>query len=163
MATRNELIRAVHTAKRTLMMDDATYRDVLRNATGKTSCEHMSDDELRKVLDHCRKAGFAAKEDPATAPMRRMVFALWQQMHQEGIVRSPESHAMDAYSLRMVRRVPAQCSVKQLQHLIECLKKWWDREGTENARRLLDGILAGRVSFAGANARPAVEGTDAVQ
>lgn len=163
MAARNELIKAVHTARRTLMMDDATYRDALRNATGKASCADMSDDELRKALDYCRKAGFTAKEDPATTALRRMVFALWQQMHAEGIVRSPQSSALDAYSLRMVRRVPAQCSVKQLQHLIECLKKWWDREGTENARRLLDGILAGRVSLGALDFRPAVEGCDVVQ
>ncbi len=145
-------IKAIHTAKRKLCLDDATYKDLLFEATGKDSCGDMDEKELERALTACRKAGFKPKARPETALMVRMVRALWLQMHEEGIVKNSSNHALDSWCLRMVRVVPEHCTVKQLQVVIEALKKWWDRAASLPSRQRLEDILAGRSSG------PAMEG-----
>lgn len=43
---RKSLIAKIHIGKNKLGLDDETYRSLLANATGKTSCTEMSDGEL---------------------------------------------------------------------------------------------------------------------
>lgn len=58
---RTNSLAAIHAAKRDLAMDDATYRAMLVNETGKSSAKYMTPAELNKVLDRLRKAGAKLK------------------------------------------------------------------------------------------------------
>lgn len=58
-SAKTALIAKIHIAKKTLCLDDDTYRDVLRLATsGKTSCKDMDIAELERVLYAMQKKGF---------------------------------------------------------------------------------------------------------
>lgn len=58
---RQALIAKIHIGKKALCLDDATYRDVLQMSTGKTSCEQMNLQELKKVLETFKRQGFVPK------------------------------------------------------------------------------------------------------
>ena len=55
---RKSLIARIHIGKNQLGLDDETYRSLLANATGKTSCTEMSDGELHQVLNVMVQKGF---------------------------------------------------------------------------------------------------------
>lgn len=55
---RKSLIAKIHIGKNQLGLDDETYRSLLANATGKTSCTEMSDGELHQVLNVMVQKGF---------------------------------------------------------------------------------------------------------
>lgn len=58
MNNRKRLIAKIHIGKSQLGLDDETYRGLLANTTGKTSCTEMSDDELHQVLNVMVQKGF---------------------------------------------------------------------------------------------------------
>lgn len=55
---RKSLIAKIHIGKNQLGLDDDTYRGLLANTTGKTSCTEMSDNELHQVLNVMVQKGF---------------------------------------------------------------------------------------------------------
>ena len=55
---RKSLIAKIHIGKNQLGLDDDTYRGLLANTTGKTSCTEMTDSELRQVLNVMVQKGF---------------------------------------------------------------------------------------------------------
>lgn len=55
---RKSLIAKIHIGKNQLGLDDDTYRGLLANTTGKTSCTEMSDSELHQVLNVMVQKGF---------------------------------------------------------------------------------------------------------
>lgn len=55
--TRRALLAMVHAARRTLALDDESYRALLERLTGKRSCRDMSGQELQLVVDHLRTQG----------------------------------------------------------------------------------------------------------
>ncbi|EAO0004798.1 DUF1018 domain-containing protein, partial [Salmonella enterica] len=61
---RDKLISTIHVAKRELRLDEDTYRDALRTATGKTSCRDMTLPELSKALEAFKKRGFKVRSKP---------------------------------------------------------------------------------------------------
>ena len=95
MSYRNTLIQKIHIAKRDLGMDDMSYRGFLKRETGKKSCTHMSEAELRKLLEAFAKQGWTpnvkGKFRPASPkPYVRKVYALWGQLKRDGIWREKE-------------------------------------------------------------------------
>ena len=58
--TRQKRISKIHIAQQQLGLDDATYRSLLAQATGKTSCKDMTDNELAAVLNLLQQKGFGA-------------------------------------------------------------------------------------------------------
>ena len=55
---RNAMIAKVQIARKSLALDDATYRAMLAELTGKTSCANLSAKELQAVLAELRRKGW---------------------------------------------------------------------------------------------------------
>lgn len=129
------LIRAVQTGRRKLGLSDEEYRALLEGVSGKTSTKELHALQLKEVLRRMRKAGF----NRATDPQLRKIRSLWFRMHDEGVVRSKSEQSIAAYIRRITRKDVRNCSVKDLQRVIETLKQWIDRVEDAPAReRLID-------------------------
>lgn len=138
---RNALIRLIHVAKRDRGLDEEIYRDILKRATGKTSCTDMSEPELDKALRAFKARGFAVKHSqPAPKPSRRphrlregqraLITALWIDLWQLGAVRDNSDAAMDSFVERQTGVAHAQwLSPAKANQVIEALKGWCEREG----------------------------------
>lgn len=133
------LVVAIHVAKNQLGMDDETYREFLRELTGKTSCAKMSQRELWRVMEGLKASGFTQRprrrRDVPSDPQARKIRALWLAMADEGIIRSRAESAINAYVRRITGRTLRDASVKQAQAVIETLKAWLDRCTEDAARR----------------------------
>jgi phage gp16-like protein len=58
---KSKKIAAIHIAKKDLGLDDDTYREMLKAATGKTSCKDMHISDLYKVMEHLKQLGYKSK------------------------------------------------------------------------------------------------------
>jgi phage gp16-like protein len=59
---RRSAIAQIHIAKKQLGMDDDSYRQLLSDTTGKTSCSQLQIGELYQVLAMLKKCGFKARK-----------------------------------------------------------------------------------------------------
>jgi hypothetical protein len=126
-------IAALHVAKKALGLDDDSYRDALRQVTGKSSSADMSEAERAKVLERFRELGFKAG---STGGRKRLegrfagkLQALWIAGWNLGLVRDRDDRAL----LSFVRRQTGIEHVRFLRHgedamkAIEALKGWLAR------------------------------------
>jgi phage gp16-like protein len=132
---KGKLIKLIHVAKRSLVLDDADYRAMLEGQTGKTSCSQMSMSELEKVVEHLRSRGFeelpgrkAKAEKQADDPQSKLIRHLWLKLHGLGAVKDSSEKALASF-------VKRQTHVERLEWLngyqattvIESLKCWVNR------------------------------------
>lgn len=68
MISRKNRLAAIHMGKKSLGLDDDTYRDMLEHVTGKRSAKDMSDDHLIHVLQHMETLGFNQRKDFGQKP-----------------------------------------------------------------------------------------------
>lgn len=66
---RQKTLAKIHIAKKELGLDDDTYREMLQQLTGKTSCKELNQTQLGKVFLTLRKKGYQAKK-PQNYPGR---------------------------------------------------------------------------------------------
>ncbi|WOI47703.1 regulatory protein GemA [Acidovorax sp. BLS4] len=137
---------AIHTLKSKLALSDDDYRALLSNLTGKTSSKGMTATEQRQVREHMQhlaeRMGVVpattrrqpltreqfAKAKAAASPRERKVWALWLQLHRDGLVDNPSRAALDAWVHRQVGVSALRfASGAQLDTLIEALKAWQTR------------------------------------
>lgn len=128
-------IAAIHVARKTLGLDEDTYRDALRQVTGKSSAGDMSEAERQRVLERFRQLGFK----PASTGSRKRLEgrfagklqALWIAAWNLGLVRDRDDRAL----LSFVKRQTGIDHVRFLRHgedaakAIEALKGWLERSG----------------------------------
>lgn len=120
--------------KRSLGLDDDTYRAKLQVITGKTSTKEMTEAERQKVLTVLRSDGFqAAPDKPAkglTGKYAKKLQALWIAGYNLGLVRDRRDTALLAF-------VKRQTGVDHTRFLhqpedgraaIEALKAWLNRD-----------------------------------
>ena len=137
-------IAAIHVIKSKLQLTDADYRTLLQSLTKKTSTKDMTDKERQAVRDHLQNLGermgvvkpgrrrapartFAQAKAEAS-PRERKVWALWHQLHRDGLVDNPSAAALNAWVKRQVGVDALRfCTGPQLDTLIEALKAWGDR------------------------------------
>ena len=136
-AYRRQLLAKVHIAKKTLGLDDASYRDLLALKTGKQSAAQCSNTQLVDLIEHFKRQGFKARRSaPARAKRRtladgdaqRKVRALWLSLYHLGLIDQPSEPALAAF-------VKRQAGVDDLRFLmprqsykvIEALKSWASR------------------------------------
>ena len=137
-------IAAIHVLKSKLQLTDDDYRALLRNLTQKTSSKDLTDKERQAVRDHMQqlaeRAGVAkplrrrtpgrtfAQAKAAASPRERKVWALWHQLHRDGLVDNPSAAALNAWVKRQVGVDALRfCTGPQLDTLIEALKAWGER------------------------------------
>ena len=136
---------AIHVLKSKLSLTDDDYRALLLSITGKSSSKEMSQPERTKVRDHMQslavRLGVAqparrgamngqqfAKSKSDASPRERKVWALWHQLHKDGLIANPSKASLDAWVLRTVHVSALRfCTPAQLNTCIEALKNWNDR------------------------------------
>ena len=138
---KNQLIKLIHVAKRSLAMEDEDYRAMLQAQTGKTSCSGMSMSELEKVAEHLRRRGFeerpgakakTKKQPLADDAQSKKIRALWLTLRDMRALSDSSEAALAAF-------VKRQTKVERLEWLngyqaglvIESLKRWIHRLGGE--------------------------------
>lgn len=128
---RNALIAKIHIAKKSLGLDDDTYRSLLRRIVKKESAAKCTDAQLVLVLNALKDKGFkpAPGKTYRTASKGRQdlpkIYALWAQLQDYGAIREKSLQALDKYCKRMTGIDCVQwLDEKTAQKLIECLKKW---------------------------------------
>ena len=140
-------IGAIHVLKAKLRLSDDDYRALLKGLTLKTSSKDMSPAEQQKVRDHMQalaeRAGVVqptrrrpmpasrfAKSKADATPKERKVWALWHQLHRDGLVHDTSPAALNAWVERTVHVSALRfCNGAQLDTLIEALKAWQQRGG----------------------------------
>lgn len=139
-------IRAIHVLKGKLSLSDDDYRALLIELTGHSSSKAMTQPQRRTVREHLQRlAARMGIEQPATrqrpladaafakakaaaSPRERKVWALWHQLHRDGLVDNPSAAALNAWVKRQVGVDALRfCTGPQLDTLIEALKAWGER------------------------------------
>ena len=139
-------IAAIHALKGKLQLTEEDYRALLCTLTGKTSSKAMSEAQQQQVREHMHN--LAVRMGVATAtrrrpmsgqqfdqakrqasPRERKVWALWMQLHRDGVVKDTRRNALDAWVERQVGVSSLRfCTAAQLDTCIEALKSWQNRE-----------------------------------
>ena len=139
-------IKAIHVLKGKLSLSDDDYRALLIQLTGHSSSKAMTQAQRRTVREHLQRlAAHMGIEQPATrqrplpdaqfakakaaaSPRERKVWALWHQLHRDGLVDNPSAAALNAWVKRQVGVDALRfCTGPQLDTLIEALKAWGER------------------------------------
>ena len=139
-------IKAIHVLKGKLRLSDDDYRALLIQLTGHSSSKAMTQPQRRTVREHLQRlAAHMGIEQPATrqrpladaafakakaaaSPRERKVWALWHQLHRDGLVDNPSAAALNAWVKRQVGVDALRfCTGPQLDTLIEALKAWGER------------------------------------
>ena len=140
-------ITAIHVLKSKLQLSDDDYRALLKGLTGKTSTKDMTQAERTKIRDHmqglaermgvarpARRGAMNGKQFSQSksdaSPRERKVWALWHQLHRDGLLDNPSKAALDAWVTRTVHVSALRfCTPAQLDTCIESLKAWSKRGG----------------------------------
>ena len=135
-------IAAIHTLKSKLGLSDDDYRALLVNLTGKNSSKALGVQEQARVRDHMQALGERlgvlkptrqrsfAQNRAAASPRERKVWALWNQLHRDGVIQNHSAPALNAWVKRQVGVDALRfCNAAQLDALIEALKAWQLRGG----------------------------------
>lgn len=156
---RKAALARIHIAKEQLGLDDAFYRQMLENLTGKRSCSDMVLAELYQVIRHLENVGFKQHRGrPVSARRHRRHYspkaqgqiidvmrAIWIEMHKAGIVRDGSEAALTAYAKRMSSQLNGGIGVDSLEWLerdtqlaiavLEALKQWQRRTARNGSNR----------------------------
>lgn len=127
-------LAAIHVLKHKLAMSDDDYRALLLHLTGHSSAKALSASEQARVRRHLQKLAEPAQAttpDRAVwdaTPMERKVWALWNQLHRDGLIRNHSAPALHAWVKRQVGVDALRFATSaQLDTLIEALKRWQQR------------------------------------
>ena len=132
--SRNQLIKLIHVAKRSLNMDESSYRQVLQTIGGAASAADLSVPKLELVLEQLKRCGFKVRSKhprqrkQADDAQSKMIRALWLELAANGVVRDSSEEALTSFVKRMTKVDALQwLSSSQASQVIEHLKKWRDR------------------------------------
>ncbi|MND35862.1 hypothetical protein D3C80_265090 [compost metagenome] len=150
---RTRLIRLVQVGRRSLGLDDETYRELLAQQSGKRSAAELTLQELDKVLLAMKGVGFKPTVKRAVnggkpkrlsptrgAPTKTaeigVIRAIWITMHRHGLLRDGSETALNHYVERQTVRINNGVGVAEVAWLsealvypvLEPLKNWHKRE-----------------------------------
>ncbi len=166
---RTRLIRLVQVGRRSLGLDEETYRTLLVQQSGKRSAAALSLQELDKVLQAMKGAGFKPTVKRAVkggtqkrlspvsgTPVRTaeigVIRAIWITMHRHGLLRDGSETALDHYVERQTVRINNGVGVAEVAWLsealaypvLESLKNWHKRAMVEALRAAKRRVPVGR-------------------
>ncbi|WP_349917753.1 gp16 family protein [Aeromonas veronii] len=153
---RTRLIRLVQVGRRSLGLDDETYRELLAQQSGKRSAAELTPQELDKVLVAMKVAGFkptvkrpvkeitSKRLSPARGTQVKtaeigVIRAVWITMYRHGLLRDGSETALNHYVERQTVRLNKGIGVAEVAWLseelaypvLESLKNWHKREMVE--------------------------------
>ena len=122
---RTRLIAAVHAGARRFGLDDETRRALQLRLTGHASCSEMTEQDLERIVDHLRRAGFRPRRPVSEdrAPLVRKVYALLGDRpvaYAEGILRhmygEAAPHHLEWATPTQLRKVVAALEYDRRRH-----------------------------------------------
>ncbi|WP_324040899.1 gp16 family protein [Aeromonas caviae] len=150
---RTRLIRLVQVGRRSLGLDEETYRELLAQQSGKRSAAELTLQELGKVLLAMKGVGFKptvkravnegkpkrlspARGAPTKTAEIGVIRAIWITMHRHGLLRDGSETALNHYVERQTVRINNGVGVAEVAWLsealaypvLESLKNWHKRE-----------------------------------
>lgn len=121
---RKKLIQLIHIGKHKLCMDEYTYREFLKNATGKTSSTQMEFWQLQKVVGLLRLKGFSTPKTykskskgnkqgyvkyikneqlPVSSNIAYKIRAIWINMYKDGLIKDGTDAGLNAFIRHQMR------------------------------------------------------------
>lgn len=110
---RRSMIAKINIARQQLHMVEDDYRQLLFNATGRTSLRDCSDGQLANMITALKGKGFqplptagprvGRGKHAAGHPVARKARALWLSLHQLGVVRNPAEEALEEFAKRQLK------------------------------------------------------------
>jgi phage gp16-like protein len=128
---RRARLAKIHLAKKSLAMEEESYRALLRRITGKDSSAAMEIAELDLVLGEFKRLGFAEKarirpRKPAPHPHQRKVYALWGAL--QPYLKDSSARALRSFCKRQTGiEAPEFLSPEDANKVTEGLKAWLKR------------------------------------
>lgn len=119
------MIGKIHIAKNKLAIDDNTYREMLHNLTGKSSCKDLNFTELSAVIKHLENCGLNPEQ-----PKINKIYSLWYELYSEKLVKNKNLTACRSYVQKQAKKSIYDCTSNELSNIIEQLKKWLNRATT---------------------------------
>lgn len=127
------LRRQIKAAQVKLGMDQETYQALLLRITGKTSSTALNKTQINAVLEEFKRLGW--KPGNKNAKLIRTIQFLWMRLGEEGCLTSPGRASMNAFCEKHTNGKPLYKAQRgQLQHLVEVLKCWCERENISTGR-----------------------------
>ncbi|ANJ91366.1 regulatory protein GemA [Pasteurella multocida] len=155
--TKAKYIQLIHIAKHKLSIDESTYRSLLMNLTGKSTCKQMKVAELDKVLSALETKGFQNNaagfhkkthtsnyHSPSSGKavvkhdIALKIRAVWIDMARQGFLRDGSEEALNQFVRNVINPIlkPEKLMVlgvsaldyRQGTIVLERLKKWRERE-----------------------------------
>lgn len=123
----------------------STYREMLKNLTGKTSCSEasMSHAERAKVIRHLKAKGFRSKPrrkhskaaGMASTGQVGLIYVMWKALGDEGHLQAPGTESLNAWLLNFTQELnhgagynaPDFLPAEVAEKVIEALKSWCRR------------------------------------
>jgi phage gp16-like protein len=128
-------LAAIHIAKKALGWSDDEYRDVLWVVCNVRSSAELDMGGRRRFLAHLQACGWenrraqpeGAKRKPWTPP-QKLIWSLWQQLGDAGLVQHRDRKALEAWVHRHTGVQKVEWLNRQQQQMaIEGLKAWLAR------------------------------------
>ncbi len=130
MPKRGQLAR-IHIAKRELGLDEATYRQVLRERYRHDSSVDLSEGEALDLIEHFRRLGWRPRRGPRRPVSRAQIglmHVLWRQLAEAGALAHPDTAALLAFVRHATgKEALARLNVREAGRVIERLKQWLER------------------------------------
>ena len=132
------LLAVIHVKKKSLSLDDDTYRDLLERITGVRSAGEMTEQQRLHVIAEMDRQGAASagprrslKADRVSGRYAGILRALWLTGYNLGIIRDNRDSALIAFVERQtgLSHTAWLRDPHDAARAIEALKKWIEREG----------------------------------
>ena len=127
------LRRQIKAAQTAINMSQEAYQALLLRVTGKTSSTELTRVEIYSVLDEFKRLGW--KPNAKNGSLIKTIQFLWMRLGEENCLETPTKKAMEAFCNKYVQTKSFYSAPRgQLQHLVEVLKKWCERENVSTGR-----------------------------
>lgn len=124
MPNRSDLAK-IHIAKKELGLDDATYRDILRDRYHLESAADLTPRQAADLIAYFRQKGWR----PLSFGQRGLIHVLWHQLLAAGAIHHGDNRALDGFIAHHTGRSDLRhLTAHEASHVIEMLKKWLERE-----------------------------------
>lgn len=134
----SNLLAVIHVKKKSLSLDDDTYRDLLERVTGVRSAGEMTQQQRLQVIAEMDRQGAASagprrslKADRVSGRYAGILRALWLTGFNLGIIRDNRDSALISFVERQtgLSHTAWLNDPYDAARAIEALKKWIEREG----------------------------------
>ena len=118
----------IHIAKAQLGMDDDTYREMLKNLTGKTSSKDLTPFEFDRVMRHLRRLGFRYRKKGGFESSRK------------GLIEEIEALARERWGEGFERPLNSFCTCFEVEHY-----RWLDVRHAKAVKKALLRMRRNRI------------------